>query len=142
MRPLLLSIALVACSTPKEAKAPEDTTATIKPGAPTKLESQLTATSAKLNLRFEGAGENVAVTISGIEGLTVTSPAEALAGATVKAGDVKPFEVTFTGQGHLVVSVKGTFGARVHTIAIGDPQPKNDGKTLITNDGDAVKVIP
>jgi hypothetical protein len=108
------------------------------------------ATSAKLNLRFQSAGENVSITVSGIDGVTVTSPAEVLAGASVKAGEEKPFEVAFTHgatRGHLVVSVRGTFGggvqARVHSVAIGDGPLEDDGsKVLVTDDGDAVKLMP
>ena len=98
-----------------------------------------------MSLRFEGAGENVSVLVSGIEGVTVTSAAEVIAGAEVKAGESRSFNVTFTGRGHLVISVRGTFGgavqARVHTVAI-DPVKKNDGKIQVTNDGDAVKIMP
>lgn len=146
MKTLLLSTLLVvtACCTSPKTKVAE--AATPKPGAPTELQAELGENTAKLSLRFERGGENVSVMVSGIDGLTVTSPAEVLSGVAVKAGEVKPFEVAFTGRGHLVVSVRGTFGgaiqARVHTVAIGEPVKKDDGKTQVTNDGDAVKLMP
>jgi hypothetical protein len=146
MKSLFLStLLLVACTTSPKTKE-ETTTDTVKPGAPTVLESQLGEGSAKLSLRFERAGENVSVVVSGIDGLTVTSPSEALSGAAVKSGAVKPLEVTFTGRGQLVVSVRGTFGgasqSRVHTVAIGDVVKKKDGQVQTTNDGDTVKLMP
>jgi len=145
MKSLFLStLLLVACTTSPKTK--ETTTDTAKPGAPTVLESQLGDGRAKLSLRFERAGENVSVTVSGLDGLTVTSPAEAVSGASVKSGEVKALEVTFTGQGQLVVSVRGTFGgatqARVHTVAIGEVVKKKDGQVQVTSDGDAVKLMP
>jgi hypothetical protein len=146
MKSLFLStLLLVACTTsPKTTK--ETTTDVAKPGAPTVLESQVGETSAKLNLRFERAGENVSVVVSGIDGLTVTSAAEVVSGASVKMGEVKPFEVTFTGRGQLVVSVRGTFGgatqARVHSVAIGEVVKKKDGQVQTTSDGDTVKLMP
>ena len=145
MKSLFLStLLLVACTTSPKTK--ETTTDVAKPGAPTALESQVGDTSAKLSLRFESAGENVSVTVSGIDGLTVTSSAEALSGASVKRGEVKPLEVTFTGHGQLVVSVRGTFGgatqARVHSVAIGEQVKKKDGQVQTTSDGDTVKLMP
>ena len=143
---ILCTLLIVSCSTPKESTKVPTKDDPVKPGAPTTLESQVFQKRAKLNLRFASAGENVSVTISGIDGVTVTAPGEALSSAAVKAGEVKPFEVAFTGRGHLVISVRGTFGgaaqARVHSVAIGDVQLKDDGKVLITNDGDAVKLMP
>jgi len=150
MKSLLLStiLAVTACSTPRETKVPEQIS-TVKPGAPTQLEAQLSDGSAKLKLRFEGPGENVWVSVSGIDGLIVTSPSEVLNAVGVKAFEVKPLAVSFTrspGRGHLVISVRGTFNgaiqSRVHTIAIGEGPLKNDGKIQVTDDGDAVKLMP
>ena len=147
---LLSTILLVcACSTSKETKVvPSGDTE--KPGAPTKLESQVGANSAKLSLHFDSPGEEVWVTATGISGVTVTSSHEVLSGVSVKRGEDKAFEVAFTkgaGRGHLVISVRGKFGgmtmARVHSVVIGEgPLPDDGSKVLITNDGDAVKVMP
>ncbi len=146
MKTLLIAslLVLTGCSTSK--KVVEPAQVTLKPGAPTALESEVSSTTALLRLRFEGPGENVAVVITGIDGVTVTSPPEAVVGAAVKSGEVRALQVDFTGRGHLVVSVQGTFNgakrSRVHTVAIGDVVLQNDGKTQITTDGDAVKLIP
>lgn len=146
MKTILLSTLLVvaACCTSPRAKVAEAEVP--KPGAPTELQSELGENTAKLSLRFERAGENVSVIVSGLDGVAVTSSPEVLSGVPVKPGEVRSFEVTFTGRGHLVVSVRGTFGgasqARVHTVAIGEVVKKKDGTTQVTNDGDAVKVMP
>lgn len=155
MKTLPLLLLVTACCTSPAVQKPADNPPerkgggdTVKPGAPTKLEAQVTSTGAKLALHFASAGKDVSVTISGIDGVTVTSPAEALTGASVKAGEVIPLDVTFTGtSGHLVVSVRGNFGgsvdARVHSVQIGDVQLQKDGsKILKTDDGDTVKVMP
>lgn len=156
MKTLPLLLLVTACCTSPAVQKPSETPPperkgggdTVKPGAPTKLEAQVTSSGAKLALHFASAGKDVSVTISGIDGVTVTSPAEALTGAAVKAGEVIPLDVTFTGaSGHLVVSVRGNFGgavdARVHSVQIGDVQLQKDGsKILKTDDGDTVKVMP
>ncbi|MCA2982019.1 MAG: hypothetical protein INH41_05505 [Myxococcaceae bacterium] len=156
MNHLLISLStlflLGACSTQKETKVPQPApgVATVKPGAPTTLEFELGERSAKLQLRFDGAGENVSATISGVGGVSVTSPVEAFSGVSVRAGEVRPIEVAFTRsapRGHLVVSVRGTFDgsthARVHTVAVGDgPLPDDGSRRVVTDDGDAVKLMP
>lgn len=154
MKTTLLStflVVLTSCSTSQEIKAPPASRPPAearKPGAPTELESQLKERSAVLSLRFEGAGENVSVLVSGIEGVA-TSSAELMAGASVKAGEVRRFDVPFTRGGtggHLVISVEGTFAggrkARVHTVAIGDGTDLGAGVLQVTNDGDGVKEMP
>lgn len=145
MKHLLLLIVFASCATsvPERSKG----TDTLKPGAPSTLESQVGPGTAKLALKFASAGKDVQVVVSGIDGVTVTSAAEALTGAAVSAGQVVPLDVTFTGaRGHLVVSVRGNFGgstdARVHSVQIGDVQLQNDGKVMKTDDGDTVKVMP
>lgn len=146
MKTILLSTLLVvtACCTSPRAKVAEAQAP--KPGAPTELQSELGQNTAKLSLRFERAGENVSVLVSGIDGVAVTSPPEVLSGVPVKRGEVRSFEVAFTGRGHLVISVRGTFSgatqARVHTVAIGEVVKQKNGTTQVTDDGDAVKVMP
>ncbi len=148
MKTLLFSTLLfLSCSTPKKVAEPQQVT--IKPGAPTSLEAEVGPNAAVLRLRFDGPGENVGVIVSGIEGVTVTTPAEAVSGAAVKSGEVRVLQVGFTraaGRGHLVVSVQGTFNganqSRVHTVAIGEGLKDDGAKTQLTTDGDAVKLIP
>lgn len=166
MRTLILSslVMFAACCTSKEAtadqspsapppasapkKAPLEGTTTVKPGAPTTLEAQVTGTTARLSLRFDGAGEEVVARVSGLDGVTVSAGGEWLAGASVKAGEVREHTVTFTtsGRGHLVISVEGRFPgglkARVHTVAVGEGPVKDLGTVQQTTDGDTVKVMP
>ncbi len=141
---LLAVVLLSACTTahPERVRAAD----TVKPGAPSSVENpKVTDRSAQIEVRFEGAGENVAITVSGIEGLTVSSPAEAHVGRTVKSGDVLPVDVAFSGTGHVVLTVQGTFNgaqqSRVHTVRVG-PLKDDGSKIQTTNDGDTVKVIP
>ena len=148
MKTQLLTMVLLvtACTTPKEPVRPPKSD-TVKPGAPSSVATpKLTDTSAQIEVRFEGAGENVAVTVSGIDGLTVTSPAEAVSNRTAKAGDTLPLEVTFTGRGHVVLTVQGTFNgaaqSRVHTVKVGEGLKDDGSKTQVTTDGDAVKLMP
>ncbi|MDP2269659.1 MAG: hypothetical protein Q8N23_28200 [Archangium sp.] len=146
MKTLLIAALLLFTGCSASKKVAEPAQVTLKPGAPTSLESEVSSPTAQLRLRFSGPGENVAVVISGIDGVTVTTPPEAISGAAVKSGEVRALRVDFTGRGHLVVSVQGTFNgakqSRVHTVAIGEVVLENDGKTQLTTDGDAVKLIP
>lgn len=150
MRTLLLSsfVLFAACCTSKEATAEQATSRTVKPGAPTTLESQVSGSTAKLSLRFDGEGEQVVVRVSGIDGAQVTAGSEWLSGASVKAGEAREQVVTFTtsGRGHLVISVEGRFPggfkSRVHTVAVGEGPVKDLGTVQQTTDGDAVKVMP
>lgn len=147
MKHLLLLIVLSSCANPPVNPDKSRGTDTLKPGAPTTLQAQVSANSAKLALKFASAGKDISVVVSGIDGVTVTSSAEALTGAAVAAGEVVSLDVAFTGtRGHLVVSVRGNFGgsvdARVHSVQVGEVQLQNDGKVLKTNDGDTVKVMP
>lgn len=139
---------VAACTTPKERAAPSKET--VKPGAPTVVtKADVTGSTAAVTLRFEGAGENVSVQAAGIEGVTLSSPAEVVQGRAVKAGDELPIALSFqvAGRGHLVLTVQGTFNgaqqSRVHTVLVGEGPLRDDGaKVQVTSDGDAVKLIP
>lgn len=158
MRTLLLSpvLLLAACSTSKEASADQaplarqpSAAATVKPGAPTTLEAQVTGGTAKLRLRFAGAGEQVDVSVRGQDGVEVSSGGEWLTGAKVEPGQVFEQTVGFaaSARGQLVLSVEGVFSgarrARVHSVAVGEGPVKKDlGAVQKTTDGDTVKLIP
>jgi hypothetical protein len=158
MRTLFLSTALLlaACSTSKEATAGQAPQASqppeaipVKPGAPTTLEAQVTGGTAKLTLRFAGAGEQVDVSVRGLDGVEVSSGGSWLTGAKVEPGQVLEQTVGFaaSARGQLVISVEGVFSAarraRVHTVAVGEGPVKKDlGAVQKTTDGDAVKLIP
>ncbi len=61
----------------------------------------------------------------------------------MRTGDSRTFELAYTGDGHLVVTVLGTFGgeprSRVHTVQLGTPAPVEGGERRQTTD-DGVKV--
>jgi hypothetical protein len=153
MKNLILTSLFVlgtACTTPRT-ETPKTRPDTVKPGAPTTVENiKLDTSSGVIQVHFDGAGENVAIRVSALDGLTLTSNAEAHSGLTVKAGDELSVPVTFTrgpGRGQLVLSVSGTFNgaqqSRVHTVAVGEGPLKDDGsKVQVTSDGDAVKLMP
>lgn len=159
MRTLLFTTTMLiaGCTTPSQVKEPvrappsrEPTKETVKPGAPTVVaKEEVTSTSASVLLRFEGSGENVTVQAAGLEGVTLSSPAEVVMSRSVKAGDELPIALTFQAahRGHLVLTVRGTFNgaeqSRVHTLLVGEGPLKDDGaKVQVTSDGDAVKLIP
>ncbi len=152
MRTLILSSLLfvAACThqepMPTQVSAPLPSTG--KAVAPVAVDAQLTEKHAKLALKFESAGTNVSVVASGLDGLTLTSPGTLLSEGTVKAGETRTFDVDFTrapGRTNLAIAVRGTFNgaplARVVTFAMGDGPLKPTGTTVITDDGDAVKVM-
>ena len=145
MRTLALSFVVLVtacCTTPTP---PQKITAadTAKPGAPSELTSKLGTGRADLSLRFTGEGLISSVTVNGIDGVTVTSNAELLSNTKVTSGESRSFDVRFTGVGHLVVTVNGTFGgaqkSRVHSVKIGDTVQQN-GNVQVTDDGDVVKM--
>lgn len=147
MKSLLLCTLLLAtaCTTQQKPPSAPDTR---KPGAPTRLEVlELSASSARLAVSFDTAGENVSITLAGLDGVSLTSPPEAFSGP-VKAGGKVPLAPAFTpGRGHLVITVTGTFhgmpSSRVHTVAVGEGPLKDDGALIqVTDDGDRVKVMP
>ena len=154
MRTLLLSslLVLTACCTSKEAPVTTKQSLaadTTKVGTPTTLDSKVEGGTARLSLKFDGAGKDVAVTVNGIDGVNVTSARELLSGEKVAAGDERRFDVTFdagAGRGHLVVTVSGDFGSgvrsRVHSVAVGEGLKKDLGTVQQTSDGDTVKLVP
>jgi hypothetical protein len=123
-----------------------------KPGAPVRVESSVSDALVKLKVRFEGAGENVTVSVRGIDGLELISGKELLKNAQVKSGDVKEYDVRYISrpqEANLVVSVEGDFGgmrmARVSSVTVGKPDttalpPGND--TVTTESGLKLKMMP
>jgi hypothetical protein len=88
------------------------------------------------------------VVASGLDGLTLTSNGALLSEGAVKANESRTFEVDFKrgpGRTNLAVSVRGTFNgaplARVVTFAMGEGPLQQNGTTVITDDGEAIKVM-
>lgn len=148
MRTLALSVVVLvtACCTQREATATDQKVTadgTVKPGAPSELTSKVGNGQADLSIRFAAEGLVSSVTVNGIDGVTVTSSPELLSNTRVSNGETRGFDVRFTGQGHLVVTVNGTFGgaqkSRVHSVKVGDAVQQT-GTVQVTDDGDVVKV--
>lgn len=143
MRTLALSVVVLVtacCTTPTQKITAADTA---KPGAPSELSSKLGNGQADVSIRFGAEGLISSVTVNGIDGVIVTSSSELLSNTKVSNGESRSFDVRFTGQGHLVFTVNGTFGgaqkSRVHSVKIGDAVQQN-GTVQVTDDGDVVKV--
>lgn len=145
MRTLALSVVVLvtACCTTPTPTQKVSAADTAKPGAPSELSSKVGNGQAALSIRFSSDGEISNITVTGIDGVQLTSNAELLSNTKVATGESRTFDVRFTGRGHLVVTVNGTFGgaqkSRVHSVKIGDAIQQN-GTVQITDDGDVVKV--
>jgi hypothetical protein len=116
--------------------------------APIVIEAQLFEKRAKVTLTFATGGENVAVGVSGVDGLSVTSTGSLMTEGVVSKGESRSFEVAFSpgpGRSHLVVSATGTFNgapiSRVVTFQIGDGPRPSTGTKVVTDDGTAIKVM-
>lgn len=119
-----------------------------KRAAPVAIDAELGSTHAKLTLRFQTAGENVSVGVSGLDGLKLVTPSALLGEGKVTAGEVRVFDVDFSSSGarsNLAVEVRGTFNGaplgRVVTFVIGDGPLPQTGTRVVTDDGDAIKVM-
>ena len=143
MRTFLIAMTVLglSCTTPKEKTSTLDRPAG-KPGAPTQLVSKVANERAYLRLEFEGDGHVDTVAINGIRGTTVKPVGEVATDFDVKRGDAREFDIAYSGDGYIVVSVSGTFAGvksqRVHSVMIGDPR-KTPGETQTTSDGKSVK---
>ncbi|MFZ5445968.1 MAG: hypothetical protein ACOZQL_38610 [Myxococcota bacterium] len=154
MRNLILSsllfFAVAGCThqEPKPTVVSAPLPAEGKRSAPVAVDAAFTDQHAKLTLRFETAGENVAIGVSGLDGLTITSAPSLLAEGKIAAGEVRTFEVAFTrgpGRTTLGVEVRGTFNGaplgRVVTFSLGEGPLPQSGTKVITDDGDAIKLM-
>lgn len=116
-----------------------------KPVAPVEISGEVTPMHARLTLQFESDGE-ATVTVSGIDGLTVTLAPEA-APRKVLRGQQAQLDVDYTGEsGTLVVNVSGLFNgaqkSRVVTFAVGEVKPASGGTKVTPDNGPAFKALP
>lgn len=131
--------------------APVDLRNQVHAKAPVAIDATIGAGTAKINVRFQGAAQDVAIAVRGLDGLQVTNTGAPTAGATYQQGQSLSFEAAFRhgpGQSHLVVSVAGTFrvGRRstVASFAVGKPaqaQQKSRG-VLKELRGERIKIVP
>lgn len=145
----LSTLALVACTHPQETpdvKLSAPLSGEGKPGAPVEVKAELTSTHARLTVRFEGAAEQATLTVSGLDGLTVTSSAPG-AERSYKQAELAQLDVDYTGaSGTLVVNVSGTFNgarqSRVVTFAVGEVKPVQSGTKVSPDNGTPFKAMP
>lgn len=137
-----------ACTTPVSASSPVPVKG--KPTAPVAVSAELSATSARLLIKFESDAQGVDVVASGVDGLVVEGQGALVQKGSFKAGDTRSFDVAFVpgvGRSQLVVSISGTFNggsrARVASFTVGSgPLPESPGTVMTTDDGERVKVMP
>lgn len=120
--------------------------------APVVINAQLAGNAASVTVRFNSAGKDLEINVSGVDGLHVTSTPLPVSGAEVVKGETTTFDVTFvpgTGQSHLVVAVTGKFNgatrSSVQSFAVGSPtveQQKPVGTTKTDSSGQRIKVMP
>lgn len=145
----LSALALLACTHPRETpdvKVSAPLSGEGKPTAPVEIASETTPTHAQLTVRFEASAEQATLTVSGLDGLTVTS---ATPGSErgYKQGERAVLDVDYTGDsGTLVVSVSGTFNgarkSRVVTFAVGEVKPVTGGTRVSPDNGAPFKALP
>jgi hypothetical protein len=145
----LSTVALVACTHPQETPDPKVSVPLSgegKPTAPVEIASETTPTHARLTVRFEAGAEQATLTVSGLDGLTVTS---SLPGRErpYKQGERVVLDVDYTGaSGTLVVNVSGTFNgapkSRVVTFAVGEVKPVQAGTKVTPDNGPGFKALP
>lgn len=131
---LLAAAALAACAAapaPEAASPPRRG----KPEAPVEVAAALQPGAARLALTFGADASEVAVRLSGAEGLTVTSAAAPVERGSYRRGERADLEATFApgpGQSFLVVRVEGTFeGVRrtlVRSYPVGAPSRAQEEK--------------
>lgn len=146
---VLAALSAVACSHEKPVVVTAPLPESGKRAAPVAITAEVKEDAAILTVSFEGAGEAVDVDVSGLDGLTVQSPATLMSAGAVQAREVKtwPLRLTRTaGRNALVVAVKGTFSGsplmRVVTFTLGEGPLRQSGVKVVSDDGQAVKVMP
>jgi hypothetical protein len=149
---LLAGHALAACAAgpaPEAASPPPRG----KPGAPVEVEAALQPGAARIAIAFGADASEVAVRLSGLDGLQVTSPAAPVERASYRRGERAAVEATFTpgpGESSLVVTVEGTFaGSRrtlVRSFAVGTPSRAQEEKARAgvetDQQGERLHVLP
>ena len=136
---------LLGCTHPQEVKS-TPLSGEGKPAAPVELNAEVTPTHARLNVRFEAAADQATITVSAIDGLTLTLAPEA-SPHPYKQGEVAQLDVDYLGDsGTLVVNVSGTFNgapqSRVMTFAVGEVKKIEGGTKVKPDNGPGFKATP
>lgn len=114
--------------------------------APVEISVKLTPGHASFMVRFETKAEQVTLTVSGLDGLTVGSPSS-FEGGAFEQNKSAQWEVDYTGgSGTLAVNVSGVFNgarkSRVATFAVGDAKPTSSGTQVTPENGQPFKALP
>ena len=145
----LATLALAACTHPHETpdvKVSAPLSGEGKPTAPVDVTAELTPTHARLTVRFEAGADQTTLTVSGLDGLTVTQ-APPSSERSYKPAELAQRDVDYSGaSGTLVVNVTGTFNgarkSRVVTFAVGEVKPTSSGTKVTPDNGAPFKALP
>jgi hypothetical protein len=145
----LLCAALCACS--RSEAPPQALTAPVpaegKQVAPVTVSANITATLARLTVRFDAAAADATVSVKGLDGLELTDP-PSLAQRAYAAGETVTLDVPLAStSGTLAVFVRGTYRGlpigRAVTFALGSgAELKANPLSVIQTDEGPVKAIP
>ena len=141
-------VVFAACTHPQETpdvKVSAPLSGEGKPSAPVDVTAELTPTHARLSVRFESGADVATISVSGIDGLAVTSAPGSE--RSYKAAELAQVDVDYTGaSGTLVVNVTGTFNgarqSRVMTFAVGEVKPTSTGTRVTPDNGAPFKALP
>lgn len=154
------ALALLACQTGaalKDAGAPAATPPAHqevvgKPHAPVVIEAEVTQTAGRVLVRFQQAGTDVTVRVSGDDGLVLLGDPVLASGRSVAAGEQLTWDVPLQpgpGQSVLAVRVSGAFGAgeraAVRAFPVGlkaEGQLRREQEGAAQVGGEAVKLLP
>ncbi len=124
---------------------------TEKPGAPVKVEGELSTSNAAVVVAFEDDASDVTVEVWGVDGLVVTSAATPIQNRRLAKGERLEVPVSFTApatRADLAVRVRGTFSGRVRervrsfTVNAGaPPATQAPGEVKTGADGKPVRVL-
>ncbi len=139
-----------ACTTPAARVVESPMPVDGKAVAPVDVRAELLPKEARITVKLHEAATDVQVSISGIDGLGVSTPNSFAPTKLVNRGDSQTVVVALTPppeRSSLVVSISGIFhGAklqRVATFAVGDgPVRRSAGEVITTGDGDKIKGRP
>jgi hypothetical protein len=146
---IALVFVFAACTHPQETpdvKVSASLSGEGKPAAPVDVTAELTPTHARLSVRFEAGADQATLTVTGLDGLTVTQ-APASSERSYKPAELAQLDVDYTGaSGTLVVNVTGTFNgarkSRVVTFAVGEVKPVSSGTKVTPDNGAPFKALP
>lgn len=149
-----LALPALACCGASDARAAPAAAPAAQRGkvdAPVVIDATLDAGTAHVTVRFTSPATDVRVDVTGVDGLTVTSAATPIEGASYDRGAVASFDVAYAagpGRSHLAVAVSGAFPggrrATVASFAVGTPsaeQQKAATGVVEESDGERVKIV-